>query len=80
MEGFCGVDHPRAFQNMDVSPQGDSVLGVTPAFLSKALGSHRTQTKKNLMLTCNPLDLVGVAKDVNEAGIWLKFGGLPKSA
>lgn len=54
---------------------------VTPALLAGltgALGSHRTQTKKDLILTCNSLDLV--AKDVNEAGIWLKFGGLAKSA
>lgn len=57
------------------------MLGVTPAFLTgltRALESQKTQTKKNLMLTCNPLDLVGVAKDVNEAGIWLKFGDLAK--
>lgn len=56
---------------------------VTPAFLTGltgALGSHRTQTKQNSMLTCNPLDLVGVAQGVNEAGIWLKFGGLAESA
>lgn len=32
------------------------------------------------MLTCNPLDLAGVAKGVNEARIWLKFGGLAESA
>lgn len=32
------------------------------------------------MLTCNLLDLVGVAQGVNEAGLWLKFGGLAKSA
>lgn len=56
---------------------------VTPAFLTgltRALGSHRTQTKKKLMLTCHPLDLVGVAKDVNEAGFWLMLGDLAKSA